>query len=127
MAHYAKVENGTVVDVVVVSDDYEDTGNEYLNSIGFQGSWLKTSYNTYGGSHPSGTPLRYNYAGVGFSYDPAKDAFIPPKPFASWELNEETCLWDPPVPMPQDGGRYVWDEESLSWVDFVAGPGYEVE
>ena len=64
-----------------------------------------------------GTPLRKNYAGVGYSYDRMRDAFIPPKPYPSWTLDEQTCWWVPPVPMPQDGKRYMWDEPSLSWVE----------
>jgi hypothetical protein len=80
------------------------------------GQWIQTSYNTHGGIHTlGGTPLRKNYAGIGFNYDSQRDAFIPPKPFASWLLNEETCLWAAPVPYPTDGGEYVWDENTTSW------------
>ena len=81
------------------------------------GKWIQTSYNTYGGQHPEGRPLRKNYAGIGFTYDKDRDAFIPPKPFDSWVLNEDTCLWDAPVPMPEDGKQYKWNEETLSWVE----------
>jgi hypothetical protein len=82
------------------------------------GEWIQTSYNTVGGEHKlGGTPLRKNYAGIGFTYDRVKDAFIPPKPFASWVLNEDTCLWDAPVVMPDDGKIYVWDEATTNWVE----------
>jgi hypothetical protein len=85
------------------------------------GEWIQTSYNTYGGEHKlGGTPLRKNYAGIGFTYDRVKDAFIPPKPFASWVLNEDTCLWDAPVAMPDDGKIYTWDEETTNWVEVEA-------
>jgi hypothetical protein len=80
------------------------------------GEWIQTSYNTYGGQHRNGgTPLRKNYAGVGYSYDRTKDAFIPPKPFASWVLNDDTCLWSAPTPMPTDDKVYEWDETTTSW------------
>jgi len=96
MAHYAKVENGIVASVLVVPDEHEHDGNEYLNGLGLDGVWLQTSYNTSGGVHSDGgVPVRYNYAGVGYSYDSARDAFIPPMPEeGSWVLNEETCLWE---------------------------------
>ena len=87
----------------------------------FEPSWVQTSYNTAGGQHKlGGTPLRKNYAGIGFTYDATRDAFIPPKPFASWLLNEDTCLWDAPTPMPQDGKFYNWDEATTSWVELAA-------
>ena len=85
--------------------------------LGLGGTWVQTSYNTRGGVHTNGgTPLRKNYAGIGYTYDPARDAFIPPKPFDSWILNEDTCLWDAPTPYPTDGGMYYWDEGTLAWV-----------
>lgn len=118
MAHYANVQDGVVVQVVVVPDEHEDSGNEYLNGIGLSGQWLKTSYNTYAGTHRlGGVPFRKNFAGEGFSYDEGRDAFIPPKPYGSWVLDEETCLWGPPVPMPEEFAYWVWDEDSVSWVD----------
>jgi len=83
----------------------------------FGDGWVQTSYNTRGGQHPEGNPLRKNFAGVGFTYDADRDAFIPPQPFPSWTLNEETCLWNAPSPHPQDGGFYAWDEDTLSWVE----------
>ena len=94
MAHFAKVNNGVVVQVIVAEPEFFDT---FVDSS--PGEWLQTSYNTYGGVHVNGgTPLRKNYAGVGFTYDRTLDAFIPPKPYASWTLNEDTCLWDAPEP-----------------------------
>ena len=113
MAHFAKIENGMVTDVIVADQDFIDT---------MEGSWIQTSYNTQGGAHTEGgTPLRKNYAGIGYTYDSQRDAFIPPKTFASWVLNEDTCLWDAPTPMPTDGKSYQWDEQSLSWVEIQQG------
>ena len=81
------------------------------------GEWIQTSYNTRAGVHLNGrTPLRKNYAGIGFTYDPALDAFIPPKPYASWVLNEDTCQWEAPVAYPSDDLKYSWDESTTSWV-----------
>jgi hypothetical protein len=100
MAHFAKIENGIVTQVVVVDNQYEENGQEYLNSIGLEGTWLKTSFNTYGGKHSmGGVPLRKNYAGIGFTYDEQRDAFISPKPTdleRAYVLDEETCLWVEP-------------------------------
>jgi len=108
MAHFAKVENGIVKQVIVAEQDVIDSGV-------FGHGWIQTSYNTHGGKHPEDRPLRMNYAGVGYSYDSARDAFIPPQPFNSWLLNEDTCLWDAPVAMPTDDKKYVWDEETVNW------------
>jgi len=110
MSHFAKVENGIVTQVVVAEQDVIDSGL-------FGSGWVQTSYNTFGGQHPQGRPLRKNYAGVGYTYDTDRDAFIPPKPFASWSLNETTCLWDAPTPMPTDDKRYAWDEPTTSWIE----------
>jgi len=111
MSHFAKVENGIVTQVIVAEQDVIDSGM-------FGSGWIQTSYNTYGGNHKNGnTPLRKNYAGVGFTYDSDRDAFIPPQPFPSWILNEETCLWYSPIAYPNDGKRYLWDEETLSWIE----------
>ena len=112
MAHFAKVLNGTVVDVIVAEPDF------FNNFVDISpGECIQTSYNTRGGVHTlGGTPLRKNFAGVGFTYDSQRDAFIPPKPYNSWTLNETTCLWEAPTPYPTDGERYVWDEETTSWV-----------
>lgn len=110
MSHFAKVENGVVTQVIVAEQDVIDSGL-------FGTGWVQTSYNTHGGQHPEGLPLRKNYAGIGYSYDATRDAFIPPKPFNSWVLNETTCLWDAPVAYPDDGKRYKWDEDTTSWVE----------
>ena len=118
MAHFAPIdENNIVVQVLVVSDAQEERGQEFLaNDLGLGGTWKKTSYNTSGGVHANGgTPYRKNYAGIGYKYDATRDAFIPPKPFASWTLNETTCLWDAPVAYPTDGKIYTWNEETTSW------------
>jgi hypothetical protein len=113
MSHYAKVVNGIVQQVIVAEAEFFQT---FVDTS--PGEWIQTSYNTYGGQHRNnGTPLRKNYAGIGFTYDRTKDAFIPPKPFASWTLNEETCLWDAPTSMPTDGKFYEWDESTKSWVE----------
>lgn len=118
MAHFARVENDIVTQVLVVPDSQENRGNEYLSTdLGLGGSWYKTSYNTAGNIHATGgTPYRKNYAGIGYTFDKNRQAFIPPKPFASWTLNEETCLWDAPVAYPTDGKIYIWNEGTTSWV-----------
>jgi hypothetical protein len=119
MAHFAEIDaEGTVLRVLVVADAQEDRGQEFLaDDLGLGGTWKKTSYNTVGGVHSNGgTPYRKNYAGIGFKYDNALDAFIPPKPFASWDLNEDTCLWEAPTPMPVEEGKFfTWDEDTTSW------------
>jgi hypothetical protein len=112
MAHFAKVVDGVVTQVIVAEPEFFQT---FVDSS--PGEWIQTSYNTRGNQHPEGRPLRGNYAGIGFTYDRSKDAFIPPKPFASWVLNEDTCLWDAPVAMPDDGNIYVWDEATTNWVE----------
>jgi hypothetical protein len=121
MAHYAFLdENNVVTEVIVGIDEGVDDTNWEQHYGAFRGQTCKrTSYNTNGGVHNGGgTPLRKNYAGIGYSYDAARDAFIPPQPFASWLLNEDTCQWDAPVPYPDDGGRYRWDETLGEWVPF---------
>jgi hypothetical protein len=113
MSHFAKVENGTVTQVIVVEQDVLDTG-----LFGDTSLWVQTSYNTLGGRHVlGGTPLRKNYAGVGYTYDNERDAFIPPKIYNSWVLDEDTCLWKAPTEMPDNGKQYSWNEETLSWVE----------
>ena len=113
MAHFAKVVDGVVTQVIVAEPEFFQT---FVDSS--PGEWIQTSYNTHGGEHKlGGTPLRKNYAGIGFTYDRVKDAFIPPKPFASWLLNEDTCLWEAPVAMPDDGKLYQWDEATTNWVE----------
>ena len=118
MAHFAKVNNGIVEQVIVAEPEFFDT---FVDSS--PGQWIQTSYNTYGGVHKlGGIPLRKNYAGVGYSYDSSRDAFIPPKPYASWILNEDTCLWDAPTPMPVEEGKFFrWVEEDLNWQEVVLG------
>jgi hypothetical protein len=112
MGHFAKCVDGVVVQVIVAEEEFFNT---FVDSS--PGEWVRTSYNTYGNQHPEGRPLRGNYAGIGFTYDRTKDVFIPPKPFASWVLNEDTCLWDAPVAMPTDDKIYVWDEATTNWVE----------
>jgi hypothetical protein len=115
MAHWAKIVDGKVVSVIVAEKEFFDT---FVDSS--PGQWLQTSYNTHGGVHANGgTPLRKNYAGVGYTYDATKDAFIPPQPFASWTLDSQTCLWNAPVAMPTDGKMYSWDEATTSWKEVV--------
>jgi hypothetical protein len=108
MAHFAEIdENNVVVRVVVVPDNAEDRGHDYLaNDLGLGGTWIQTSYNNR---------IRKNYAGVGFTYDADKDAFIPTKPHDSWILNEDTCKWEAPVAYPTDGNVYLWNEKKKEW------------
>jgi hypothetical protein len=111
MAHFAKVNNGIVEQVIVAEPEFFET---FIDSSA--GEWIQTSYNTKGGVHLlGGTPLRKNFASIGYTYDKEKDAFIPPKPFNSWTLNETTCLWEAPVTKPTDGARYEWNEETQTW------------
>jgi hypothetical protein len=115
MAHYAKVENNIVTQVIVAEPEFFDT---FVDSS--PGAWVQTSYNTSGGVHSEGgTPLRKNHASIGSVYDATRDAFIPPQPYPSWLLNEDTCQWTPPTPCPSDNKYYEWDEETLSWVEEV--------
>lgn len=122
MSHFAKVENGIVTEVLVISQDVVDSG-----LFGDPASFIQTSYNTRGGVHygpdgqPDGPGLRKNYAGIGYTYDPVLDAFIPPQPFPSWLLDIQACLWDSPVQYPTDGKQYIWDEATLSWVEVPNG------
>ena len=113
MSHFAKVENGIVTQVIVAEQDVIDSGL-------FGTGWVQTSYNTQGGVHLNGgTPLRKNYAGIGYTYDSGRDAFIAPKTFASWVLNEITCTWDAPISKPVDDKIYQWDEATISWVELT--------
>lgn len=117
MAHFAKIVDGMVTQVIVADPEFFET---FVDTS--PGEWIQTSYNTRGGVHTlGGNPLRKNYAGIGFTYDRERDAFIPPKPFESWVLNEETCLWDSPIPYPNDGNVYEWDEPSQSWKQIIEG------
>tara|TARA_R100001163_G_C5058368_1_gene194978 strand:+ start:103 stop:486 length:384 start_codon:yes stop_codon:yes gene_type:complete len=122
MAHFCKLGVGNIVEqIVVVSNDVattEQAGVEFLHNL-YENDrvvWKQTSYNTYGGQHKlGGTPFRKNYAGIGYTYDQQRDAFIEPKVFNSWILNEETCIWEAPVARPEDGQDYIWNEETQQW------------
>jgi hypothetical protein len=117
MAHYAELNHeGIVLQVIPGWDESVRSGMEQLLLTQTGNIWKRTSYNTVGGQHPEGKPFRKNYAGIGYKYDAQRDAFIPPQPFPSWVLNEDTCLWDAPIPMPIDDQLYSWDEETTSWV-----------
>jgi hypothetical protein len=126
MAHFAKIGiNGKVIDVIKVSNEVilDSNGNESeINGIDFLTKltgwsiWKQTSYNTNGGVHSlGGTPLRKNHAGIGYTYDEDKDAFIPKKPFNSWVLNETTCQWEAPIVKPDNGQKYIWNETIQNW------------
>ena len=122
MGHYAKIEDGLVVCVTVSRD--EDDDRELEISLQTGEMYRRTSYNTHGGQHThGGTPFRYNYAGIGYTFSDAPEwaaqggAFIAPQPYPSWVLSPDTALWDAPVPMPAEGGPWTWDEETLSWVE----------
>ena len=111
MAHFAKVLNGKVTQVIVAEQEFIDNVVETE-----AGTWVQTSYNTHGGVHSlGGTPLRKNYAGIGYTYDKTRDAFIAPKPYASWILNEDTCQWEAPVAYPDDDNKYTWNETNQTW------------
>ena len=119
MGNFAKVVNGLVDQVIVAEQEFIDTLED-------KDTWIQTSYNTQGGVHKlGGTPLRKNYAGIGFTYDSIKDVFIPPKPYPSWILNEQSCLWESPVAYPADGNlatppgdkHYAWNEEQTNWIE----------
>ena len=130
MAHYAKVNEGIVETVIVAEPEFFDT---FVDDT--PGKWIQTSYNTRGGVHykpNSNTPssdqskaLRKNHAGIGYTYDKTRDAFIPPQPFSSWTLNNTTCLWEPPMPIPSDGKSYRWDDSlyqsdnTKGWVEYT--------
>ena len=115
MAHFARLDSNNIVDFVVVGRD-EDNGKEAELSARTGDVYKQTSYNTHGGVHAlGGTPFRKNYAGLGYTYDAGRDAFIPQRPYPSWVLDEFSCLWNAPVPYPTDGKRYSWNEESLAW------------
>jgi hypothetical protein len=118
MAHYAFIdENWIVTEVIVGKDESNFDWERHYGDV--RGQLCKrTSYNTHGGVHNNGgTPFRKNYAGIGYTYDPNRDAFIPPRPYPSWQLDEDSCFWNPPIPRPDDGKLYVWNEESLNWTE----------
>jgi len=124
MAHFAKVINDIVVQLIVAEPEFFET---FVDSS--PGEWIQTSYNTEGGVHynpETGEPsedqskaLRKNYASIGYTYNKKLDAFIPPKPFASWVLDENTCVWNPPLPYPENGILYNWDEDTVSWIETI--------
>jgi hypothetical protein len=122
MAHFAEIDNdGLVTRVLVTDNSMPKEGLDWLKKT-FGGTWIKTSYNTYNNQHIlGGKPIRKNFAGVGFSYDKARDAFIPPQPYSSWLLNEETCNWEAPILYPEDEQRYLWDEAAVNWVAVAQG------
>ena len=120
MAHYAFINMQNIVtEVITGKDETEGPTNWEMHYGNFREQVCKrTSYNTRGGQHlDGGTPFRKNYAGIGYTYDFGRDAFIPPKPFPSWTLDSNTCLWEAPVEMPSDGKLYTWDEENQTWVE----------
>jgi hypothetical protein len=122
MAHYAFLDSNNIVTEVITGKNEGEDGIDWEQWYGdFRGQVCKrTSYNTSAGVHSNGgTPFRKNYAGIGYSYDPTLDAFIPPKPYSSWLLNTTSCIWDSPTPYPTDDKRYTWNEETVSWVEVV--------
>ena len=119
MAHYAFLNESNIVTEVIVGKNEGEEGANWEEHYGnFRGQVCKrTSYNTSGGVHSNGgTPYRKNYAGIGYTYDIGRDAFIPPKPYPSWLLDEAACQWEAPVPMPNAGELYTWDEAAGEWV-----------
>ena len=121
MAHFAKIGKENIVErVEVVNNNVatnEQAGVDFINNLYKTNDvWKQTSYNTYGGVHKlGGTPFRKNYASIGFTYDQTRDAFIPSKPFDSWILNEDTCIWEAPVAKPEDDNEYNWNETNQTW------------
>jgi hypothetical protein len=126
-AHFASINSDNIVtQVLVVSDNDAPRGNDFLSKdLGLGGTWIQTSYNTRGNVHSlSGTPLRGNYAGIGYTYDSTNDVFYPPQPFPSWTISAATnWLWAAPTPYPTDGKTYRWDEPTTSWVEVPALSG----
>jgi hypothetical protein len=110
MAHYAKVENEIVTQVIVAEQEFINSGY-----VGEPTDWVQTSYNTHGNQHPEGRPLRGNYAGIGYIYNSTNDVFYAPQPFPSWTLNNTTWLWEAPVAMPTDDKKYNWNESITNW------------
>ena len=110
MSHFAKVLDEKVIQVIVAEADFFDI---FVDTSA--GTWIQTSYNTFGNQHPESRPLRGNFAGVGYTYDPVNDVFYAPQPYPSWTLNQSTWLWESPTPRPTDDKLYQWDEETLSW------------
>lgn len=122
MAHWSKIDDDNIVEnVIVTSNDEPDEGKAWI-AANLEGRWIKTSYNTLAGVHLlGGTPLRKNFGQIGFTYDERLDAFIPPKDpeLPSWVLDEDKCVWVPPIPYPSDGKVYVWDESLVQWVEVI--------
>jgi hypothetical protein len=114
MSHFAKVTDGKVTQVIVAEQEFFDT---FVDSS--PGTWIQTSYNTHGNQHPNGTPLRGNYAGIGYTYDSVNDVFYAPQPFPSWTLNNTTWLWKAPVAYPTDGKVYKWNESITNWEEIT--------
>jgi len=114
MSHFAKIVDGKVTQVIVAEPEFFNT---FVDSS--PGQWIQTSYRTHGNQHPEGRPLRGNYAGIGYHYDPVADAFYAPQPYASWVLSPKTFLWEAPVAMPADGKSYEWDEATTSWKELA--------
>ena len=115
MSHFAKVVDSKVTQVIVAEPEFFDT---FVDSSA--GTWIQTSYNTIGNVHTQGkTPLRGNYAGIGYTYDQANDVFYAPQPFPSWILNKSTWTWEAPVAMPTDGKLYKWDEPTTAWIEVI--------
>ena len=119
MSHFAKIEDGIVVEVIVAEQDFIDSG-----AVGNPADWVQTSYNTRENSHLlGGTALRGNYAGIGYSYDAVNDVFLPQKPCASWVINTANWSWIPPLPYPGgasgDGKAYIWNEDTVSWNEYI--------
>jgi hypothetical protein len=126
MASFAKIGlNNKVIEVLSVNNEVlkdadgieqENIGVDFLTKLTGWAIWKQTSYNTHGGVHRNGkVPFRKNHAGIGYTYDEDRNAFIPKKPFNSWILNEDTCLWETPIAKPNDGNKYIWNEVALSW------------
>ena len=114
MSHFAKVLDGKVTQVIVAEPEF------FQNFVDTSpGTWIQTSYNTYGNQHPNNTPLRGNFAGIGYTYDQANDVFYAPQPYPSWVLNQSTWLWVAPTPYPTDGKQYSWDEPTTSWKELA--------
>lgn len=122
MGHFAEIDSKNIVlRVLVIPSEQDHRGNDFLSiDLGLGGTWIQTSYNTKCGVNiAGGTALRKNYAGIGYTYDPAKDAFISPKPYKAWILDETCCCWFPPTPHPMDGKQYWWDDNTDSWVEAI--------
>lgn len=126
MAHWSKINDDNVVTQIFITDDNDKAFHQQWLTDTYGGRWIETSFNTFAGVHTdpethvqttdSTKAFRKNYGGIGYTYDDARDAFIPPKRFASWILDEETCVWVPPIAKPDDGQTYRWDEQTVSWV-----------